>query len=234
MQIIKGKQNRAWKGLIYGVAGIGKSSFAALAPKPLFLDIEDGIARIDADKTPLLKTYDEFLEAMRFAYESDYQTIVIDTIDYLENLIHTHLCGIHNWKTIEQPGFGKGYAIANEEWFKIMSIFDNFVAHGKNIFLVGHDQIKAYVSPDQDSYDRYMIKLNQKSASLIVAKMDFVFFAQFETILKEDRVKDERYRAVGTGKRVLRTCETPAWIAKNRFGLSPTIMMDDKIFTSLK
>lgn len=234
MEIIKGKQQRAWKGLIYGVAGIGKSSFAALAPKPLFLDVEDGITRIDADKTPLLKSYDEFLQALRWAYDSEYQTIVIDTMDYLENHIHTHVCAVNNWKNIEQPGFGKGYAIAQEEWFKLMSIFDNFVAHGKNVLLVGHDQIKSYVSPDQDAYDRYMIKLNQKSAALVVAKMDFVFFAQFETILKEDRVKDDRLRAVGTGKRVLRTCETPAWIAKNRFGLNASVPMDDKIFTSLK
>jgi hypothetical protein len=234
MDIIKGKQQRAWKGLIYGVPGIGKSSFAALAPKPLFLDIEDGIARIDADKTPLLKNYDEFLQALRWAYDSEYQTIVIDTMDYLENHIHNHLCIVNNWKNIEQPGFGKGYAIAQEEWFKLMHIFDNFVAAGKNILLVGHDQIKSYVSPDQDAYDRYLIKLNQKSAALVVAKMDFVFFAQFETILKEDRVKDDRLRAVGTGKRVLRTCETPAWIAKNRFGLTPSIPMDDKIFASLK
>lgn len=234
MEIIKGKQKRAWKGLIYGVPGIGKSSFCALSPKPLFLDIEDGIARIDADKTPHLKNYDEVLGALRWAYDSEYETIVIDTLDYLENLIHGHLCIINNWKTIEAPGFGKGYAMAQEEWFKLMSIFDNFVAAGKNILLVGHDQIKSYVSPDQDAYDRYMIKLNQKSASAIVAKMDFVFFAQFETLLKEDRVKDDRLRAVGTGKRVLRTSETPAWIAKNRFGLNPSVPMDDKIFASLK
>lgn len=234
MEIIKGRQQRAWKGLIYGVPGIGKSSWCALAPNPVFMDIEDGIARIDGDKTPHLKNYSEFLDALRWAYDSTYDTVVVDTIDYLENLIHSHLCQQNNWKNIETPGFGKGYAIAQEEWFKLMAIFDNFIAKGKNILLVGHDQIKSYVSPDQDAYDRYMIKLNQKSASAIVAKMDFVFFAQFETMLREDKNKDDRYRAVGTGKRVLRTSETPAWIAKNRFGLQPTIQMDEKAFTILK
>lgn len=233
MQIIKGRQPRAWKGLIYGVPGIGKSTFSALAPNPVFLDIEDGIARIEADKTPHLRSFTEFLEALRWAYSSEYKTIVIDTVDFLEQLLHVHLCEKNNWKSMEAPGYGKGFAMAQEEWVKILNIFDSFVQADKNVLLVGHDQIKSFVSPDQDAYDRYMIKLNQKSANLIVAKMDFVFFAQFETILKEDRVKDDRYRAVGTGKRVLRTSETPAWVAKNRFSLQPTIPMDEKIFTQL-
>lgn len=233
MEIIRGKQTRAWKGLIYGVPGIGKSTFCAHAPKPLFLDVEDGIARIDVDKTPHLRSFPEFLEALRWAYSSDYQTIVIDTVDFLEQLLHQHVCEQNNWKSIEQPGYGKGFSIAQEEWIKTLNIFDSFVAKGKNVLMVGHDQIKSFSSPDQDAYDRYMIKLNSKSANLIVAKCDFVFFAQHETILKEDRVKDDRLRAVGTGKRVLRTSETPAWIAKNRFALQPTIVMDEKIFTQL-
>ena len=233
MEIIKGRQPRAWKGLIYGVPGIGKSSLCAQAPDPILLDIEDGIARIDADKTPKLKSFEEFLEALRWAYSSNYKTVIIDTVDFLEQLLHAYVCEKNSWKSIEQPGYGKGFSMAQEEWVKILNIFDSFVHAGKNVLLVGHDQIKSFVSPDQDAYDRYMIKLNQKSANLIVAKMDFVFFAQFETILREDRVKDDRLRAVGTGKRVLRCSETPAWIAKNRFSLQPTIPMDEKIFTQL-
>jgi GTPase SAR1 family protein len=44
MKITKGKQTRAQRVVIYGVESVGKSTFAAQFPRPLFLDIEGGTA----------------------------------------------------------------------------------------------------------------------------------------------------------------------------------------------
>ena len=38
MQIIRGKQKTALKVVVYGPEGIGKSTFAAQFPNPLFID----------------------------------------------------------------------------------------------------------------------------------------------------------------------------------------------------
>ena len=104
----------------------------------------------------------------------------------------------------------------------------------KNVILIGHEQIKTFASPDQDSYDRYSLKMHTKLSGVIVARADAVLFAQYESVLKGDRADDTRLRAIGTGKRIIRTQETPAYIAKNRFNLEPTIEMNPSIFEKLK
>ena len=47
MKIITGKQARYQKIVIYGPEGIGKSTFAAHFPKPLFIDTEASTAHMD-------------------------------------------------------------------------------------------------------------------------------------------------------------------------------------------
>jgi hypothetical protein len=67
----------------------------------------------------------------------------------------------------------------------------------------------------------------------LVGRADAVFFAQYEALLKSDKTNEDRLRAIGTGRRILRTQEAPAWIAKNRFGLESTVAMDATIFEKL-
>lgn len=233
MEIIKGRQeNIPWKLVLYGVAGIGKSSLAAKASKPLFLDLEGGLGRIDADKTPRLESWEQVIEAMRFAFQTkEYETIVIDTLDGLEEIIRKHVLAANHWKSIEQGGYGKGYVLMLECLQNFLDMCDKL---GKNVILIGHEQIKLFASPDQDSYDRYLLKMHQKLAGVMIARADAVLFAQYESVLKGDRADDTRLRAIGTGKRLLRTQETPAFIAKNRFNLEPTIEMNESIFKKLK
>jgi len=47
---------------IFGVAGIGKTSFGASAPNPVFLQTEDGLSSIDAPSFGVLRTFEEILE----------------------------------------------------------------------------------------------------------------------------------------------------------------------------
>ena len=47
--------------LLYGDAGVGKSSFAATAPKPVILALEDGLDQVDCAKTPHIKDFGTFI-----------------------------------------------------------------------------------------------------------------------------------------------------------------------------
>ena len=38
--------------MIYGSEGVGKSTFAASSPKPVFVQTEDGLSEIDTAKLP--------------------------------------------------------------------------------------------------------------------------------------------------------------------------------------
>jgi hypothetical protein len=50
--------------MIYGTEGIGKSTLAARAPQPIFIQTEDGLGEIDCHKFPLATTFDEVVAAL--------------------------------------------------------------------------------------------------------------------------------------------------------------------------
>src|SRR3989442_74866 len=51
--------------IVYGVDGVGKSTFAAGAPNPIFLGTEDGTRHLDVARFPAPQTWAEVLEAIR-------------------------------------------------------------------------------------------------------------------------------------------------------------------------
>lgn len=229
MRLIQHNAEQGVSIVIYGASGIGKSTLASLAPNPVFIDIENGLRRIDCKKTPIVTSWPEFCAQILDFMKSEYTTCIVDTIDALEAMLHKQLCVEYHWKNIEAPGYGKGFTIAAERWLDFLSTVDKLLALKKNIILISHEMIKSISFPDQDTFDRYMIKINKVSSNLIVSRMDAVLFAQMEMVTREDKT-GERILGVATGKRVLRCTDQPAWVAKNRFNLQSKEPMDATIF----
>jgi hypothetical protein len=76
--------------IIAGVPGIGKTTLALSAPKPLLIDLDKGISRVDPryrKATCVVNNYDELVNDLRTADLSNYETIVIDTGGKLFDLI---------------------------------------------------------------------------------------------------------------------------------------------------
>ena len=233
MELIEGIQPGPWMILAYGVPGCGKSTLCTYAPKPLFIDCEGGLARVDCHKTPRINNIEDLKEAINITFKSDYQTIVFDTVDGVEEIIRNHILKEYNWKNLEQPGFGKGVVVFAEYVSDFLRKVEQLKARGKNIIWVGHDQIKTHAAPDAEAYDRYIPKMAKSMGGLFIGRCDAVLFCQHEHLVKTDKTNEDRVRGIGTGKRLIRTCETPAWIAKNRFNLAPTLPMDGSIFAQL-
>jgi len=104
--------------LAYGVAGVGKTKLAADAPRPIFLQTEDGLGKITADTFGMLRSYEDVQDALDVLYREDhgFQTVVLDSLDWLEPMIWKRTCQDNNWPDIEKPGFGKGYIAALDVW----------------------------------------------------------------------------------------------------------------------
>ena len=104
--------------MLYGTHGIGKSTFASCAPKPVFIQTEDGLGEIDCDKFPLTTTFDQAMQALSELYtdEHSYRTVVVDSLDWLERLIWAEVCRKRNVESIEDIGYAKGYVFALTQW----------------------------------------------------------------------------------------------------------------------
>lgn len=229
MQIIKGIQTKPYKILIYGSPGTRKSSFASKAEKPVFIDIENGLSRIDCDKTPTIKNWNEFKQAIEWAKsQQEYKTIVFDTIDILEQMLHQHICARENKPSIEKIAYGGGYRIATTYWNWLLDKIDEMTEQGKNTILIAHDDIKIFENPTTDNYNRYTIKINKNSVNLITGRVDGVFFVQQDIVSKTEEKK-----ARTTGEYFLICNESPAIIAKNRFNLPNKVPMKPDFFNYL-
>ncbi len=207
--------------VVYGPAGVGKSSFAAGAPSPLFIDCERRTRHLDVARVEPA-SWDDVLNTLREVYTApgEHKTIVIDTLDHLELLLHKHVCAKNGWETIEDPGFGKGYVGATLEWARFMTACEALQSKGLNVVLLAHSQLTTIRNPSGDDYNAYALKLKggakTSAADFIREKVDLVGFAHFEDFAKKENKKDmmAKAKAITTGDRVLTFSHHPAYETK--------------------
>lgn len=208
--------------LLYGVDGVGKSTFGANAPKPIFLGPEDGLGLLDVARFPSPANWQDIKRAVSDLINEDhpYKTLVVDSLDWIEPLVWAYVCAEDSVQSIEQVegGFGKGYVRAVEQWNEFIKQLTRLRSK-MHIVLIGHSQIRVFNDPAEDGqYDRYLLKLNEKAGARFREAVDCVLFANFETRLTKKKGA-LKARAFGDGARVVFTERRPAFDAKNRFNL---------------
>jgi len=219
--------------MVYGVEGIGKSTFASGAKNPIFILTEDGLGSLAVDHFPVAKTAADVLDAIGTLIKDDhdFNTVVLDSVDWLDNLIWTDVEATHDAKDL---AYGKGAMIVAERWRDVLAGL-NHLRNEKSmcVILIAHTQIKRFDSPEVEPYDRYQPKLQERSSALIREWCDAVLFANYKTIVKKDDLgfNKTNNRGVTTGERLLFTSEKPAYMAKNRYSLPESLPMSWEAFT---
>lgn len=230
-EITSGAQGGAMKVVVYGPEGIGKSSFAAQFPDPLFIDTEGSTRRMNVRRMPKPTSWEMIKgEVQEAASLRLCKTIVIDTIDWAEQLCIASMCAAHGKNGIEDFGYGKGYVYECEEFAKFLNLLQDVVDSGINVVLTAHAKIVKFEQPDElGSYDRWEMKLGQKTGSLISPKVkewaDMVLFANYKTYAVAVDKDGKKFKAQG-GERVMYTSHHPCWDAKNRDGLASELPFD--------
>jgi len=208
--------------VLYGVPGIGKTTtFAAQAPNPIFIQTEDGLGSLDVPHFPLAKSVDDVRQAIAALKneDHDYQTVVLDSADHLELLVAEEVESKHDAKDL---AYGKGAVIQQAVWKELLGgLNDLRNDKGMVVIILSHSNIKRFDSPETEPYDRYVMKLSEKSGAYLREWADSVLFCNYKTIVKSSDVgfNAKVTRGVSSGERLIFTAETPAYIAKNRYSL---------------
>lgn len=213
--------------VVYGTDGIGKSTFAAQAPSPIFVPTVDGIPIAGIPAFPVVSSFPQIVDALRALArgEHPYRTVVLDSLDAIERLIHAWVATEKGKENIEEIPYGKGFTFAIEHWETILKALDYLRGRGMTVVCIAHAEIKRFDSPDTEPYDRYQMKLHKSAAALVREWADIVGFAAREVIIKTADVgfNKEVARGSGTGKRLLHVDERPSYHAKNRYALPTKI-----------
>jgi len=211
--------------LVYGQGGIGKTTFGAMFPEPLFVCTEKGINSAELAGTAYIEasTWENFLQQLAKFKESKYKTLVIDTLDELvSGIFNKYICGKFGKDNAAQGvelvdfaaiNYGKGTVVAQQEIKSMLNKLDELNSAGKIILLLSHSQIKNFKNPTGEDYDTYNIKGNDKLNDIVKCWCDEVYFANFVVNIDKDR------KAKGGKTRWLETENNAAWFAKSRFGL---------------
>lgn len=225
--------------VLYGVPGIGKTTFAAQMPAPIFLPVEDGLGQLEVDTFPRPTSYNEVLAAISTLIQQDhsYSTLVLDSLDKLEPMIWDHVCETvphergQKVERIEQYGYGKGYTHALNEWRRLLRGLDMLrETKGMAICAIAHSAVVRFESPETDAYERYQLRLHKGADATICDWADAVLFANYKVAVVESSTGKKR--GIGKGERMLHANERPAFRAKNRYSIPDQIPMDwDEVAT---
>lgn len=224
MKITKGKQTRPQRVVIYGVESVGKTTFAAQFPTPLYLDIEGGTAHLDTDRVEI-NSWAELNTALKEVVNTDYQTVVIDSADWAERLCVEDLLATTKKTSIEDFGYGKGWVQVAERMSWMLTALDSLIAIGKHVVLLAHSKVQRVEPPDlMTAYDRYELKMSKQSSPLVKEWADELWFFRFKTKV----VESENGKAKGTGgkQRIILTTHSAAYDAKTRSGLAEELPME--------
>ena len=163
------------KMMIYGQAGMGKTTLALSAPKPLLLDFDNGVKRVNMAHlenidTVQVESWSEIqtLLQQQQAELSPYLTIVVDTIGKMMDYIITYCCGTR------QPQI-KDWGRINQEftWFtRALSSLN------KHIVFVAHRD-----SRKEGDETVFIPSLREKSYNSIVTELDLLGYLE----MKSDR-----------------------------------------------
>ena len=221
-----GRENKPPRIVVYGQEGVGKSTFGASSPDPIFIQTEDGLGEIDCCKFPLAQNVGDVLDSLTALRDEDhnFRTVVVDSLDWLERLIFDEICKEFGVRSIEKAdgGYGKGYVDALVHWRKVISLLDDLRnKRGMMVILLAHAKVERFEDPENAAYDRYSPRLHKHAASLISEWVDAVLFATKRLRVSKDGDSRTIAAPIGAdgGERILRTNGSPACIAKNRFGL---------------
>lgn len=131
--------------VVYGEGGVGKTTFAATAPRPIIADCENGskyfgLRGIEA-QVALIESWADMQEFLEVALTDQYDTVIIDPVGELMEKLIRYMIGKADSKLVQKDG---NPTMAGWGWLK--QTMRNFLKvmrdSGKNIIIVAHVQEK--------------------------------------------------------------------------------------------
>lgn len=213
---------------LFGEGGTGKTTLAAMFPKPVIIRTEDGTQSLQGNDNvhlfPLANSTKDVLDAIEAlaTQEHDFKTLVIDSITQLATMIeHEIVQADPKAKSINQAGggYGAGYSTASEmhrqirEWAGALAY-----EKGMNVVFIGHADTETMDLPDMDQYTRYSVRLHKKSLPHYTDNVDAVCMVRLKTFTREG--SGDKKRAISTGEREIICHPQAASVTKNRFNIT--------------
>jgi len=220
---------------ICGEAGTGKTSLAATFPSPIFLRVEDGVARIHEacpmpDVFPVIKTEADLMAQLQWLLHEkhSYKTLVIDSVSKLEAIFTQAIIEQDGRaKTLQTAlgGYGAGIAALASRHRGIREMAGLISEkRGMAVVFISHADLETVKLPDADDYNRYSLRLGPKSQPAYIDDVDLVGFVRLVSALKGG--DGDRKKVISNGDRELVCYATAASVSKNGYGITEPLELE--------
>lgn len=216
---------------IYGGPKLGKTTLASEFPNPYYL--RTSVGERQSAGSPMKSfgvsdTYQDVIYQIKWMLEEthDRETLVVDALDGLETLIRAEACARNGWAEIEEPGFGRGYAVELGIWQEFIREIEKLKRAGYNVVLISHVKVKTVPGVTTDSYPRYMPNLRDDASTALTSASDVIGFIHQRISVKKEELGFKKVAARGEsgGEIVIAVKERPGYVAGNRYSIPvPTL-----------
>lgn len=230
---------------VHSPEGFGKTFLASFFPKPVWIAPENGFPRDLPIRPQVIKGIREWPDVLNAVdqlgrVEHDRETLVFDTMDWLEPLIHRYVCDRDSGRqtemnksglalvSIEDYGYGKGYIAAEEEMRRLIGVLDEMQFRRRiHVVMLMHSTIRKFENPAGPNFDRYEPKMHKLCSAVCKEWVENLLFGYYEVAVGKLDKEEKKAKGVSTGKRLLGTRNNSAYDAKNRVQLPDVVELND-------
>lgn len=225
---------------LFSEPGLGKTTLAAMFPKPVFIRAEDGTASLDGHPDamlfPVAKSTGDIFDAIEALATQDHdrKTLVVDSVTQFEKIATREIIDAEpNPKAKNMAaahgGYGKAFGMLDKKHQDLREAADYLVTErGMNVVFIAHATTEELDLPDVDKYSRYTIQLHKNRQYDCVHhyanNADMVAFVRLKTLLRG--TEGGKKRAISDGEREIICFPVASNISKNRFNITEAIPFD--------
>lgn len=225
---------------LFSEGGMGKTTLAAMFPKPVFIRAEDGTASLEGHPDvmlfPVAKATDDIFDAIEAlaTQEHDRKTLVIDSVTQFEKMVTREIIDAESNPKCKNMaaahgGYGKAFGMLDKRHQELREAADYLATDcGMNVVFIAHATVEELELPDMDKYSRYTIHLHRNRQYDCVHhysnNSDMVAFIRLKTNLRG--TESGKKRAISDGEREIIAFPVASNISKNRYNITEAMPFD--------
>lgn len=220
--------------VMHGPPGVGKTSLWAYHKNVAFVHdpAEPGILDlIEYGQVPQpaqIEQVDTFNDLLNVRIDSGIDLVVYDSLTGIEKLCFTQHCEEYfdgDWSNKGFLSYQQGPRnAAKTDWPRFLSSLDAHRNAGRNVVILAHTTIRQEPNPDGPDYSRFVPAADKAIWEITSRWAQATLYYNFYVEAKIDPKEGMRKKVKSDDdRRMIYTSYSPAWEAKNRYGLETVI-----------